>query len=179
MKVKEYVPALGAVLLAALLLTAVSFALRGMQEERSRAALEQQLTLLLPGSTDFTHRSGDGHLVQALYEGQTGTVARVRCPGYVYDVELLVAVGEEGTVTGLTVWDARETLGLGSDILTDHTFLAQFLTTDGTAEVGEEIRPISGATVSSRAVSRCVGAAVSAITGVDVPSQATPWGDAP
>ena len=50
MKVKEYVPALGAVLLAALLLTAVSFALRGMQEERSRAALEQQLTLLLPGS---------------------------------------------------------------------------------------------------------------------------------
>ena len=173
MKVKEYVPAFGAVLLAALLLTAVSFALRGMQEERSRAALEEQLTLLLPGSTDFTHRSGDGH------EGQTGTVARVRCPGYVYDVELLVAVGEKGTVTGLTVWDARETLGLGSDILTDHTFLAQFLTTDGTAEVGEEIRPISGATVSSRAVSRCVGAAVSAITGVDVPSQATPWGDAP
>lgn len=179
MKVKEYVPALGAVLLAALLLTAVAFALRTMQEERSQAALERQLALLLPDSTAFTQRSGDGQLVQALYEGESGTVARVRCPGYVYDVELLVAVGEGGTVTGLTVWDAHETLGLGSDILTDHEFLAQFLTTDGTAEIGTEIRPISGATVSSRAVSRCVGAAVSAVTGVDVPSQATPWGDAP
>ena len=179
MKWKEYVPALGAAMLAALLLMAVAFALRGMQEERSRAALERQLALLLPDSAEFTHRSGDGQLVQALYEGESGTVARVRCPGYVYDVELLVAVGREGTVTGLTVWDAHETLGLGSDILTDHQFLAQFLTTDGTAEIGEEIRPITGATVSSRAVSRCVGAAVSAVTGVDVPSQATPWGDAP
>ena len=84
-----------------------------------------------------------------------------------------------GFFTGLVVTDANETLGLGSHILFDHEFLAQFLTTDGKAEVGEEIRPISGATVSSRAVSRCVSAAVSAVTGVDVPSQATPWGDAP
>ena len=35
------------------------------------------------------------------------------------------------------------------------------------------------ATASSRAVVRCVNAAVSAVTGVDVPSQATPWEGAP
>lgn len=179
MKLKEYAPALAMVLLAALVLWIANFSLRSVQQTNAQRELQRRLQLLLPGSTVFTAKAGDGHLVQALYEGATGTVARVRCPGYVDDVELLVAVGAEGTVTGLAVTDANETLGLGSDILFDHEFLAQFLTTDGKAEVGEEILPVSGATVSSRAVSRCVSAAVAAVTGVDVPSQATPWGDAP
>jgi len=179
MRLRAYAPAWGAVALAALVLAIAHFSLRSVTSSSAQGALEQQLRTLLPGSIAFTQRPGDGHLVQALYEGQTGTVARVRCDGYVYPVELLVAVGQEGTVTGLAVCESYETPGLGNDILTDHEFLAQFLTTDGRAEVGEDIRPLTGTTVSSRAVSRCVSAAVSAVTGVDVPSQATPWGDAP
>ena len=121
---------------------------------------------MLPGSAPFTRKEGDGELVRALYEGSGGTVAEVSCPGYVYDVSLLVAVRQDGAVTGLVVRDAHETPGLGSAILTK-----------GQAEIGKDILPITGATVSCRAVTRCVNAAVSAVTGVGVPSQATPWGD--
>jgi len=177
MKGKAYLPALGAVVLGTAILALAVFAFRGLAQTNAQQELQAQLRLMLPGSTVFTRREGDGGLVEALYEGQSGTVAQVRCPGYVYDVALLVAVDLQGRVVALTVREAHETPGLGSGILFDHGFLAQFLTTDGRAELGREIQPITGATVSSRAVSRCVNAAVSAVTGVDVPSQATPWGE--
>lgn len=176
MKLKEYAPALLIAALAAVVLGITTFSFRSLAAARQAAETERLLRLILPGSTSFTAREGTG-LVKTLYEGQTGTAARVACPGYVYDVELLVGVGNDGTVTGLTVLEAHETPFLGSDILTDDAFLARLLTTDGHAEIGISIAPITGATVSSRAVVRCVNAAVSAVTGVDVPSQATPWGD--
>lgn len=177
MKWKEYLPALGAAVLAAAILAVANFGFRGLAAQRAEEELQAKLRLLLPNSTSFTRREGAGDPVQALYEGSSGTVAQVRCPGYVYDVELLVAVRSDGTVTGLAVREAHETPGLGSAILFDYEFLARFLKTDGRAEIGRDIVPITGATVSCRAVSRCVSAAVAAVTGEDVPSQATPWGD--
>lgn len=179
MKWKAYLPALGAPLLAAAVVGIAAFAFDGLQALRADQELHTQLTRLLPGSTAFTQKEGNGEEVLALYEGSGGTVAQVRARGYVYDVELLVAVDDRGRVTGLVVRDAHETPGLGSAILRDHAFLSRFLKTQGQAEIGKDIQPITGATVSSRAVSRCVSAAVAAVTGVDVPSQATPWGDAP
>ena len=178
MKLREYGPALLAVSLAAVVLWITCFAFDGLAAQRCQTELEETLRRLLPGSTSFHEKVGDGGLVRALYEGETGTVAQVSCPGYVYDVTLLVAVDDTGAVTGLVVRDAHETPGLGRDILFDHAFLAQFLRTRGQAEIGEDIIPITGATVSCRAVTRCVNAVVAAVTGVDVPSQATPWGDA-
>ena len=179
MKWKEYALALGAALFGALLLAIAVFSFRSLAEANAEEELQTKLRAMLPGSTSFIRKEGDGGLVRALYEGAGGTVVLVACPGYVYDVELLVAVRQDGTVTALVVREAHETPGLGSAILFDHEFLAQFLRTRGQAEIGKDIQPVSGATVSCRAVSRCVNAAVSAVTGVDVPSQATPWGDAP
>lgn len=169
--------ALGAALLAALVLAIAAFSFRGLTQIRAQEELQTKLRAMLPGSSTFTEKEGDGGLVRALYEGATGTAALVTCPGYVHEITVLVAVDNRGEVVGLTVRSAHETPGLGGDILTDYGFLSQFLRTRGQAEVGADIVPISGATVSSRAVARCVNAAVSAITGVDVPSQATPWED--
>ena len=177
MNFKTYLPALGAAVLGAGILAVAAFGFRGLAAQNAREELQEKLRLMLPDSTSFACREGDGNLVQAMYEGSGGTVAQVRTKGYVYDVEMLVAVRHDGTVTGLAVRDAHETPGLGSDILFDYAFLAQFLKTDGQAEIGRDIVPITGATVSSRAVSRCVSAAVAAVTGEDVPSQATPWGE--
>ena len=177
MKWKPYLPALGAVIVSAVVLAIAAYAFENLRAIRAEEELQTKLRAMLPGSTVFTRRDGDGGAVQALYEGSTGTVAQVTCPGYVYDITALVAVDDRGRVGGLTVRDGHETPGLGSAILFDHTFLAQFLKTDGQAEIGRDIEPITGATVSSRAVSRCVSAAVAAVTGEDVPSQATPWGE--
>ncbi len=178
MKWKEYIPALGAAVLSAVVLAIAAYAFDGLHAIRAEEALQTKLRTMLPGSTAFTRRDGDGGAVQALYEGSTGTVVLVTCPGYVYDITMLVAVDTRGRVVGLTVRDSHETPGLGSDMLSDHEFLAQFLRSTGQAEVEEDIVPITGATVSSRAVTRCVNLAVAAVTGVDVPSQATPWEDA-
>ena len=178
MKWKPYLPALGAAVLSAVVLAIAAYAFDGLHAIRAEEALQAKLRTMLPGSTSFVRKEGDGGLVRALYEGSGGTVVEVACPGYVYDVSLLVAVRQDGTVTGLVVRDAHETPGLGSAILFDHEFLSQLLLTKGQAEIEKDIRPITGATVSCRAVTRCVNAAVSAVTGVDVPSQATPWGDA-
>ena len=156
-----------------------SFALRGLGEIRAEAAWEKSLQTLLPGSGSFTRRAytgGDG-TVQAVYESSNGCVVETACRGYVDEVRLLVGVRTDGRVTGLVVQQAYETPGLGGRILRDHEFLAQFLLTTGRAEVGVDIVPISGATVSSRAVGQCVNAAVAVVTGVDAPTQATPWGD--
>ena len=177
MKWKLYLPALGAVALSAVVLAITAYAFKNLRAIRAEEELQTMLRAMLPGSTVFTNHDVDGGAVQTLYEGSTGTVAQVTCPGYVYDVTMLVAVDDRGRVVALTVRDAHETLGLGSDILYNYEFLAQFLRSTGQNQVEKNIVPISGATVSSRAVSRCVNLAVAAVTGVDVPTQATPWED--
>ena len=110
---------------------------------------------------------------------------------------MLVGVNNAGKVTGLVVEEAHETFGLGGKALTDHEFLAQFLNKTGSFEVatsgadafsgataeaepaeGEAVSvdAITGATVTSKAVVRCVNSAVSFVTGADVTTEATSWG---
>ena len=89
---------------------------------------------------------------------------------------MLVGVSNDGTVTGLVVKDMHETLGLGAKILNDWEFLAQFLQTSGDAEVGTTVDALTGATVTSKAVTRCVNSAVAVVTGADAESAATSWG---
>ena len=70
----------------------------------------------------------------------------------------------------------EETFGLGAEALSDWKFLSQFLRTEGDATVGENIDAISGATVTSKAITRSVNSAVAFVTGSDVDSGATSWG---
>ena len=74
------------------------------------------------------------------------------------------------------VRQTEETWGLGARALTDADFLIQFLGTDGTAEVGGNVDAITGATVTSKAITRGVNAAVGFVTGADTSSSATTWG---
>ena len=106
-------------------------------------------------------------------------------------------VNNDGKVTGLVVSDAHETFGLGGNALTDHEFLAQFLNKTGSFEVethgadafsgataeaapaeGEAVSvdAITGATVTSKAVVRCVNSAIAFVTGADTVTEATSWG---
>ena len=96
--------------------------------------------------------------------------------GYAGPIRMLIGVDNDGSVTGLQVRYLEETFGLGAEALTDWQFLAQFLRTEGDAEVGENIDAISGATVTSKALARSVNSAVAFVTGADVSSGATTWG---
>ena len=59
--------------------------------------------------------------------------------------------------------------------MTDWKFLAQFLKTSGEAEVGTSVDALTGATVTSKAITRCVNSAVAYVTGTDVDTSATSW----
>ena len=110
---------------------------------------------------------------------------------------MLVGVNNEGKVTGLVVSEAHETPGLGNNALTDHVFLSQFLNKSGSFEVGTSgadafsgatetasvaggeavsVDAMTGATVTSKAVVRCVNSAVAYVTGADAATEATSWG---
>jgi electron transport complex protein RnfG len=89
---------------------------------------------------------------------------------------MLIGVSNEGSVTGLQVRRMEETFGLGAKALTDWEFLAQFLRTDGDAEVGTNVDALTGATVTSKAIARSVNSAVAFVTGADISSGATSWG---
>lgn len=164
--------------LSAALLLGVNTATADLREANAQDELLAQMQLLLPGSTDFTEEAYDGKdaNVAAAYKASNGYVVHIVTAGYAGDISMLVGVSNEGTVTGLVIRDMEETYGLGGEALTDWKFLCQFLNTSGDAEVGTNIDAITGATVTSKAVTRGVNSAVAFVTGADVSSGATSWG---
>lgn len=188
-----------AIVLAALILFGASLGLNGIAAENAQAEHLQIMQTILPGSETFAVEpySGEDANIVSVHKGENGFVIETRTYGYADNITMLVGVSNEGKVTGLVVREAHETIGLGSNALTDHVFLAQFLNKSGSfavnvgeadafsgatgeaaEESGEEINvdAITGATVTSKAVVRCVNSAVAYVTGADAASSATTWG---
>lgn len=165
--------------LAAAVLFAASAGLSGVREKIAQENLNAVMTTLLPGSETFTEEAytGEDANIRTTYKSENGYVVHVVTSGYAGDISMLVGVSSDGRVTGLVIRDMKETPGLGRKALTDSQFLAQFLNTDGTAAVGENIDALTGATVTSKAVTQGVNSAVSFVTGADSSSGATTWGE--
>lgn len=115
-------------------------------------------------------------LIRTVYRGETGYVIHTVTQGYVEEIELLVGVDDAGKVKGLCVLGQHETFGLGAESQTNVGFLQQYLGTSGEAETGTTVDALTGATVSSKAVTKGVNAAVAYVTGADISSGATSWG---
>ena len=133
---------------------------------------------ILPGSEQFKVESYDGTdaNIVSVHKGETGYVIGTVTAGYAGPIHMLIGVSNDGYVTGLQVRNMEETYGLGAEALTDWEFLAQFLRTEGDAEIGTNIDAITGATVTSKAIARSVNSAVGFVTGADTSSAATSWG---
>ena len=188
-----------AIVLAALILFGASFGLQGIAAKNAQEEHIWLMQTLLPGSESFTLEpySGEDANIRSVHKAENGYVIETVTYGYAGEITMVVGVSSDGKVTGLVALEAHETPGLGNEILTDHVFLSQFLNKSGsftigtsgadafsgaTAEAetgaGEEITVdgITGATVSSKAVARCVTSAVAYVTGADAVSAATSWG---
>ena len=178
MKNKSLLTLILTILVTAGLLAAVSAGLAGVRKENAEREHLEILQTLLPGSTHFTVEpyAGEDANIRSVHKGETGFVIETVTGGYAGEITMLVGVSNQGTVTGLTVRDMHETFGLGLEVLNDADFLAQFLNTSGEAEVGQTVDAISGATVTSRSVTRSVNSAVAYVTGADASSGATSWG---
>lgn len=169
---------IGALLLAAVLLLGAYNLTLGLRQENQEKELQAKMSVLLPGSKTFTAEeyTGEDQNIAYVYKGETGYVIGTTTAGYAGTIRMLIGVHNDGYVTGLQVRQMEETFGLGGEALTDWEFLAQFLRTEGDAAVGENIDAITGATVTSKAITRSVNSAVAFVTGTDVDSGATSWG---
>ncbi len=190
-----------AILLAAVILFAASAGLEGIATANAQQAHLELMQTLLPGATDFVVEpyAGEDANIRSVHKAENGFVVETVTYGYAGEITMLIGVNNAGKVTGLVVREAHETFGLGGNALTDHAFLAQFLNKTGSFEVstagadafsgatGEAeadpvegdavpVDAITGATVTSKALVRCVNSAVAYVTGADAVTEATSWG---
>ena len=186
-----------ALILAAALLFGLSLGLDGMAVKNAESYHLELMKTLLPGATEFTLEPCSEEAIRSVHKSDIGFVVETVTYGYAGEITMLIGVNNDGRVTGLVVRDANETFGLGGNALTDHVFLSQFLNKTGSFEVavtgadafsgataeaepaeGEAVSvdAITGATVTSKAVVRCVNTAVAYVTGADTTTEATSWG---
>ena len=188
-----------ALILAAALLLGLCVGLDGMAVRNAEQYHLKLMQTLLPGATEFTLEpyAGEDANIRSVHKSDIGFVVETVTYGYAGEITMLVGVNNAGKVTGLVVSKAHETFGLGGKALTDHVFLSQFLNKSGSFEVAAagadafsgataeaaptegdavSVDAITGATVTSKAVVRCVNSAVAYVTGADAVTEATSWG---
>ena len=188
-----------AIVLAALILFGASYGLQGIAAEKAQQEHLWLMQTLLPGSESFVVEpySGEDANIRSVHKAENGYVIETVTYGYAGEITMVIGVNHAGKVTGLVVLDAHETPGLGNEILTDHVFLAQFLNGSGSFEIttagadafsgataeaeatdadSVAVDAITGATVTSKAVVRCVNSAIGYVTGADAVTAATSWG---
>lgn len=113
-------------------------------------------------------------LVQAVYQSETGYAIQVAPNGFGGPVNMMVGVDKEGTILGISVVSHTETAGLGA-IAGDKTskgeaFRGQFQGLSGDVAVtkdGGTVDSISGATITSRAVTIGVNAATQCVLALE------------
>ena len=196
MKKKILLPILSIAIMAVMVLS-ITLATGELANKNAQAEHLWVMQTLLPGSKNFTVEPYDGEdeNIRSVHKGETGFVIETVTRGYAGDIVMLIGVSKDGKVTGLTIRDMQETAGLGMSAMWDDQFLAQFLNTSGGVAIGSPnedafsgatgsdaaetevyVDGISGATVTSKAIARCVNSAVAYVTGADIDSGATSWG---
>ena len=167
-----------AILLAAVILLGMSFGLKGVASANAQKEHLYMMQTILPGSENFTVEpyTGEDANIRSVHKGETGFVIETATQGYADEIVMLIGVSNDGKVKGLVVRDIHETHKLGNEALTNWQYLSQYLNTQGDAQIGENVDAITGATVTSKAITRCVNSAVAYVTGTDTDSGATSWG---
>ncbi len=131
--------------------------------EKQRAAMQEVLPADNYTEVDYT---GGNALVAAVYSaGDAGYVVQVKPSGFGGELDMMVGVAADGTVSGVSVVSHSETAGLGAKAKSDAAWREQFAGKSGTLAVtkdGGEINAITGATITSRAVTSGVNAALEA-----------------
>lgn len=173
---KKFIKPIMVLAFAAVILLGMRFGLSASAAEAHQRAMEEIYRQLLPGSTNFTEEeySGEDTNITGVYKGDGGYIVETTTAGYVNDIILLTGVRNDGSVAGMMVSRIEETLGLGQNAAKGE-FLEQFLDINREVTVGVEIDAVTGATVTSKAVTKGINSAVAFVTGADVSSGATEW----
>lgn len=133
--------------------------------------LQSAIEEVLPGGGESVPFTDDTGLVQTVYQGQSGYAVEVCPAGFGGTITMMVGVDNEGKVLGISVVSQAETAGLGAvcaaTTSAGEAFRGQFTGMSGTLAVnkdGGDIDAITGATITSRAVTTGVNAALGCVT---------------
>lgn len=109
---------------------------------------------------DYTYYEGTA-------SGDTiGYVFKTSAKGYGGDIDLMVGIDTSGKVTGVSILSISETAGLGMNAKNE-SFINQYIGKSGTIGVSKngasdtEIQALTGATITSKAVTSAVNTALS------------------
>ena len=154
-------------LVTSLLLGLVNSVTEGPIAQITKEKTEAAMKEVLPAdSYEAVPYTGDDTQVTGMNKaGDEGYVVQLSVSGSQGMIDMVVGVTNDGTVSGVSIVDMSETAGLG-DKASEPEFRAQYVGTTGDAAVdkdGGKIAALTGATVTSRAVTRGVNAAVAAV----------------
>ena len=129
-----------------------------------KTAASMQEVLPADSYTEISY-SGEETIVAAAYQaGDAGYIIEVTPSGFGGTIDMVVGIGTDGAVTGVSIIDMSETSGLGANA-SKESFRSQYVGKSGTLAVskdGGEIDALTGATITSRAVTSGVNAALRA-----------------
>lgn len=128
---------------------------------------QEAIEAVLPGGGEEVSFTDDTGLVTAAYRGSAGCAIQVTPSGFNGTVTMMVGVGNDGKVLGISIISHTETAGLGATAAAGtsagEAFRGQFAGMSGTISVskdGGQVDALTGATITSRAVCLGVSAAV-------------------
>lgn len=155
-------------LAAALLLAVTNAVTQEPIAAASAKAADEARRAVLPGAEEFEPVEAPTS-VDSLYAGKAGGqtigyAATVTVTGFGGPIEVTVGVDTQGTVTGLNVGGSSfaETAGLGAKAK-EPAFTDQFVGKTAPLTLKVDVDAISGATITSRAVTDGVNTAAAAV----------------
>ncbi|MCX7774392.1 MAG: RnfABCDGE type electron transport complex subunit G [Clostridia bacterium] len=157
-------------------------------DESQKQAQRDGLAKVFPGADTFSapqtadQLKGKGYQVSdrivSAYEAQKnaetiGYVIEVSSRGYGGPIKMLVGIGMDGKILGALITSSNETPGLGSKAA-EPAFMGQYLgavsdefkVVKGKASAEGDIQAVSGATISSRAVTQGVNDALKMVRSI-------------
>ena len=133
-------------------------------EAATAAAQEAARMELVPEATSFTQVEGvSAENVSGIYVADNGE-AVITCHGKGYggNITVMVAFTTDATVKQIKITEQAETAGLGTKIVSEPSFQESFAGLPAEDFTVSDIAAISGATISSKAVTAAVNAAIDA-----------------
>ena len=132
---------------------------------------QQAIEAVLPGGgtavEDFTDPTG---LIKAVYASDAGYAVQVAPAGFDGAIDMMVGVSPEGKVLNISIISHTETAGLGAvaaaKTSAGEAFRGQFGQADAPYAVGDNVDALTGATITSRAITDGVNTAVEFVKGL-------------
>lgn len=132
--------------------------------EATRVAQENARKELLPEADSFTKMDITAEHVSDVYQADNGVGTVITCDGKGYGgtITVMVAFNPDDTIKQIKITEQSETAGLGSKIQSEASFQDSFAGLPAEDFEVTDIAAISGATISSKAVTAAVNAAIDA-----------------